>query len=240
MHQRKTIAIILGLLYFSNAEPVCASMRFDPQTGKLSGHSGTWTETGSGWGSYTGCTITMYTPRQWYQVHYDIGAGSCDSGDRDTTWNWLRTQIQFGVILTKGGTNTEDLGRVGLRVGDRGIEWSIYSRDVQISETVSCKIEGPMVLDHGTISEKEAQGHTAGTQVELECDGPADVVVTGRPRNIKMTNGMISKILVNGKAQSKVHVGDGPASIDISSTLSGSVSQPGAATGTGVIQYEVQ
>lgn len=237
MHQLKHLLIILILHTTGSAQ---ATLRFDPSTGHLQGDTVAW-QGGQGWepGSFKGCQITMRTTNQSYTRIYEVAPGTCYPWDLPATMSWLKSQIRNGVGLAYRGTVNPGRMHVAARTGSGTSIATTISYDVRIQERTSCLMDGPLVLDHGTLRENQVQGHNALTQARVTCDGPADVVVTGHPLHIKMTNGLDSKILVNGEDQLKVHV-VGTATIDITSTLSGTSTQPGAATGTGVLQYEIQ
>lgn len=188
------------------------------------------------------CRITAHDPAKGlaHFTEYDVG-GPCNPADPGASLNWLRGLIEGGVVLgSKVGEINSGAPYVVLYVPLGSDAWTSSSFDVYIGKRTRCSVVSPGKLDHGTIPEHEADGHSTSITAELTCDGPADVVVTGEPRKIKMTNGQTSNILVNGKEKATIKADDGTTTFDISSTLSGPVSQPGAATGVGVLLYDVQ
>ncbi|MET5838223.1 hypothetical protein WIA58_09445 [Serratia marcescens] len=188
-----------------------------------------------------GCRITAHDTNGWaYFREYDIG-GPCNPAEPGGSINWLRGLIAGGVVLGNKMSEIPAGSRyVVLYVPVGRDAWTSVSFDVYIGKRTRCSVVSPGKLDHGTIPEHEADGHSTSIKAELTCDGPADVVVTGEPRKIKMTNGQTSNILVNGQEKATIKADDGTTTFDISSTLSGPVSQPGAATGVGVLLYDVQ
>ncbi len=240
MHQRITNTNVFVLTLILLAAPCRATINIDRTSG--------WTQGDANWGpivsspvsTMVSCDIFVQLPDVAYQKVYKYGEGYCGVGMTDKeVFAWLHDVVRNGVFLVKRSGTTQ-IAHATARIGKGNSLVRTDTFDVAESTTAVCYMDGPLNIDHGTVSVQGVEGHKAVVLAQITCDGPAEVVVTGSPRSIKMNNGMTAKILINGKSTARVSVANGAVPIDISSTLSGVVSRPGGATGTGIIRYEVQ
>ncbi len=110
----------------------------------------------------------------------------------------------------------------------------------------SCKIYGPVTLEHGSLSTVKVNGHTASSEIGMECSRESDVVLK-IPDNgviaLGSNSGLKSTIVLNGVTGGNVRVNKvGPVIkyITVSSVLSSSGAvRSGDFSGSGVITLEI-
>ncbi|MBH2604621.1 hypothetical protein I5K94_22810 [Serratia marcescens] len=187
------------------------------------------------------CQIKIVVDGQSYNKIWSPGSEpNCRFSPQEATLKWMLAQISGGITMTPigayQGANYIDLAYLA----EWGNSWSTHGLDIKSGTSTACSVMGTITLEHGTLAENTAVGHMARNTATLMCNGEADVKLTVNPSNTKMTNGMNSRILVLGESSKKIKVGEGVTTIDISSELSGKPKQPGGATGSAVLQLEVQ
>ncbi|RTF39487.1 hypothetical protein D9B83_09825 [Serratia marcescens] len=235
--QKCRLALILvTCLQLSPAHSV---LKFDKQTMTIVG-TANW-EDRPGWGTPGApsvCFINLYIDdaHYWWQKIDP----NCYYDDPEGAKAWLKNMIANGIQLQYGGPAVNALNRmeIGNTVGGPDY-WREVTSDVSLGSPVVCYMDGAILLDHGLMAENDAGGATAHATATIDCDGEAEVKLTIKPSNVKMTNGMTARVLVQGKSSKKIKVGDGETTVDISSELNGKPEQAGAATGSTVLQYEV-
>lgn len=238
---RRTV-VVLALICVN--PPAQATFKFDPATKTLSGTGympPIW-EGGAGWNASQVCRVQILVDGQYYVKFWDGAAEpNCRYDPREKTLQWMLDQIAGGLVLNPAGSGgPANYIDIGYLTGEAGSSWYSHGTDIQSWTATICTADGPINLVHGVLPENTAVGHMVKNSVAIKCNGEADVKLTITPSNTKMTNGMTSRILVQGKSSKKIKVGEGETTIDITSELSGKPKQPGGATGSSVLQLEVQ
>ncbi|MFL4423845.1 hypothetical protein QTO20_24065 [Serratia marcescens] len=216
-----------------------ASLFFDANNNKIVGVSAWDDISGHGTpGDGSVCFMNLYIIDKMYTWRY-MGP-ECDQYHPEETQTWMKNLIANGVQLQYVGNavGVETRIEIGNIIGGARA-WRHRSRDVSVGSPVACSMDGDIVIDHGLVPEDGAGGSTANTTATIGCDGAAEVKLTIKPSNVRMTNGMNARVLVQGKASKKIKVGEGETTVEISSELTGKPEQAGAATGSTVLQYEV-
>ncbi|EMF5053718.1 hypothetical protein RGO66_002209 [Serratia marcescens] len=237
---RRTMTSLVLLCVTGTAH---ATFTFDHSTNKLSGAGYMPPIVGGqhGWQGADRCFISiivdgLYYFKQWFPSTEP----NCRYAPKEATQQWMLDQIAGGLVMTPGG-NAQGGNYIDLAYrSEWGNSWSSHGIDIRSGASTVCSFLGTVTLEHGNLPENTAVGHMVKSTATMTCNGEADVKLTVNPSNTKMTNGMNSRILVLGESSKKMKVGEGETTIDISSELSGKPKQPGGATGSSVLQLEVQ
>ncbi|RNW11444.1 hypothetical protein CAG37_008480 [Serratia nematodiphila] len=189
-------------------------------------------------GAPSQCYIILYIDDSYYS--WKKIDPNCYYADPEGSKAWLKNLIANGVQLQYAGpaVNAGNKVQIGNEVAGPA-SWRLVTSGVSLGSSVVCYMDGAILLDHGLMAENDAGGATTHSTATIDCDGEAEVKLTIKPSNVKMTNGMTARVLVQGKSSKKIKVGDGETTVDISSELNGKPEQAGAATGSTVLQYEV-
>ncbi|MGP2796730.1 hypothetical protein ACTVLK_15360 [Serratia marcescens] len=231
-----TYILLLLMVFISHAR---ASLFFDANNNTLKGVTAWDDISGTGTpGQSNLCYMNLYIIDKWYQ--WTSVSSECDMYYPEETQKWMKNLIANGVQLRYVGNAAGVETRIEIGNAIQGTRsWRHRSREVSVGSPVACSMDGDIVIDHGLVPEDGVGGSKTNTTATISCDGEAEVKLTIKPSNVRMTNGMNARVLVQGKASQKIKVGEGETTVEISSELTGKPEQAGAATGSTVLQYEV-